>query len=441
MWLPDTWYGRVLTGGNGGLGGCVEYQILDHGAALHFATIATNNGHDGFFDPIPFLNPTHIESLTDFSYRAVHVAAILGKKIARTYYGTSPHHSYYNGCSAGGRQGVSVASRYPKVFDGILVGAPGVDWSRLLGASAIWASYVAANTSRAIPLPLWSTLVTPEILKQCDGLDGRIDGLIADSSICSWDPETLLCGSGVNGTSCLTRDQVDGLKKLYRPILGTDGDVIVPAYEPGAEGDLSIPFPVNGILPIPAVIWYNYAIYGQPMRSFDNFSVSDLEYTKTVDPAGISTWTNAIHGLCKFRDKGGKVITFHGTRDPAIPSSHSKQFHKLLSSKMTSSGGSMHQQRGDLDEFYRLFMIPGMGHCGTGPGAWEIGQGSVDGAIKTALNRTDHNVLLSLVEWVEGGRAPEIIIGTDHEGRERKHCLWPSAKSVWDGTNWDCAPA
>jgi len=280
MWLPDTWYGRLLTGGNGGLGGCklsssfvahapcpvsvnhvpvlpllgVDYVLLDYGTFLHFAVIATNNGHDGNSDPAPFLMPARIESLTDFSHRAVHMAAVLGKKIASTYYGASPHHSYYNGCSAGGRQGISVASRYPEDFDGIVVGAPAVNWNQFLGADGIWATYVAANTSSEIPLPLWGTVITQEILRQCDGLDGRLDGIITDPSLCSWNPGALLCRPEDDGTTCLTQDQVDGLRKLYQPILGTNGDIIFPAYDPGAEGDPTLPFPMNGVIPAITVV-------------------------------------------------------------------------------------------------------------------------------------------------------------------------------------------
>ena len=147
-----------------------------------------------------------------------------------------------------------MASQYPDDFDGIVSGAPGVNWNHLLGAAGIWTSYVAANTSRAIPMPLWSTVIAPEVLKQCDGLDGRMDGIVADPSSCSWDPNTLLCGPTDNGTTCLTQDQIDGLRKLYQPILGTNGDVIFPAFDPGAEGDLTLSVPMNGVIPITTVV-------------------------------------------------------------------------------------------------------------------------------------------------------------------------------------------
>ena len=178
----------------------------------------------------------------------------IGKQIASSYYGTAPHHSYYNGCSAGGREGIAVASKYPEDFDGIFAGSPAVDWHTMIGSDGIWSSYVAVNTSSAIPLPLWSTIIAQEILRQCDGLDGKVDGIIADPNLCHWNPETLLCGPESNATTCFTQDQVDGLKKYYQPILGTNGDVIFSAYDPGAEADTTLPFPENGIIAAPTVV-------------------------------------------------------------------------------------------------------------------------------------------------------------------------------------------
>jgi len=232
----------------------IDYSHLDQGSFLHFATIGTNNGHDGLLDPNPFLLPDRIESVTDFSYRSVHVAVGIGKQIASSYYGVAPHRSYYNGCSAGGREGISVASRYPEDFDGIAVGAPALDWSHFLGAYGILAPYIAANTSREIPMSLWQNTITPAILSQCDGLDGKMDGIISDPSLCQWNPETVLCRPGGNGTSCLTRDQVDGLRKFYQPVRGANGTIIFPTFERGAEADLTFVSPMNGnINPLAAV--------------------------------------------------------------------------------------------------------------------------------------------------------------------------------------------
>jgi len=225
------------------------------------------------------------------------------------------------------------------------------------------------------------------------------------------------------------------LKKFYEPIYGSKGQFLFPAFEPGAEGDLSLTFPMDGSVPITVPIWYNNAIYGDPART-NNFSVADLEYSDEVDPVGISSWTNIVKGVSKYGRKGGKIITFHGTRDPAVPSRSSKLWHEMLDAKFSHPG-----MKEDLSDFYRLFMVPGMGHCVSGVGAWRIGQGILAGvATDGSVNQTDHSVLLSLVDWVEGGKAPEAIVGTDDAGKERKHCLWPQTKSIWDGTTYDCAP-
>ena len=271
IWLPDVWYGRFLVSGNGGLGGCkpsyfstylispltfsvtlgVDYANLDYGSYMHFATIGTNNGHDGLADPSAFLMPAMTETVTDFSHRAVHVAAQVGKKVTSAYYGTDPHHSYYNGCSAGGRQGISVAYRHPEDFDGVIAGAPGVDWNGVVGAPAVWASHVAFKTPSYIPASVWNETVSPEILKQCDGLDGRVDEIIADPDACHWDPTTLLCTDRDANTpsKCLIQPQVDGLKEFYKPTLNSDKAVIFPRFDPGAEADMFYSFGMNGTLP------------------------------------------------------------------------------------------------------------------------------------------------------------------------------------------------
>ena len=229
----------------------VDYANLDHGSYLHFATIGTNNGHDGNDNDAAFLMPSKTETVTDFSHRAVHVAAQVGKNVTSVYYGSNPHHSYYDGCSAGGRQGISVASRYPDDFDGVIAGAPGIDWHDLLGASAIWASRVAFKTCSYIPPHIWNVTVTPEILKQCDGLDGRMDGMIANPDDCQWDPTTLLCKDEDirDPSKCLTQSQVDGLKEFYKPILDTNGGFLFSRFDPGAEGDMSYGFGMSGIMP------------------------------------------------------------------------------------------------------------------------------------------------------------------------------------------------
>jgi hypothetical protein len=148
-----------------------------------------------------------------------------------------------------------------------------------------------------------------------------------------------------------------------------------------------------------------------------------------------------------------------------IPSGQSKRFYELLASSVSSSGKPRSVTRAsrvfdeserflimficaakrgrvadEMDAFYRLFMVPGMGHCVGGPGAWKLGQGAIQGRGTDGVNHTDHSVMLSIVDWVEGGNPPSVIVGTDDNGVERKHCMWPSAQTVWSGGEWVCEP-
>ena len=190
------------------------------------------------------------QTVTDFSHRSIHVAAQVGKNITSIYYGSNPHHSYYDGCSAGGRQGISAAYHYPDDFDGVIAGAPAIDWNDLLGSSAIWASHVAFKNCSFIPTNVWEATVTPEILRQCDALDGRVDGMIADPNVCNFDPTTLLCTDKdiANPAGCLIQPQVDGLKEFYKPIYRSNGDILFSRFDPGAEADMSYGFGMSGVM-------------------------------------------------------------------------------------------------------------------------------------------------------------------------------------------------
>ena len=241
----------------------VDYPNLDQGSYLHFATIGTNNGHNGSFNRPAFPMPAKNQSITDFSHRSIHVASQVGKNITSIYYGSDPHHSYYNGCSAGGRQGISAAYHYPDDFDGVVAGAPGIDWNNLLGSSAIWASHVAFGTCGYIPRNVWETVVAPEVLQQCDALDGRVDGIIANPDVCRFSPTALLCteedAKDPSKSKCLTQAQVDGLKEFYKPIYDFQGDLLFSRFDPGAEGDWETGFGLgmSGGMPPPTPVGYN----------------------------------------------------------------------------------------------------------------------------------------------------------------------------------------
>ncbi|KAG6830735.1 hypothetical protein H0H92_015015 [Tricholoma furcatifolium] len=373
-WLPDTWFGRFLGLGNGG----IDYTNLDYGSSLHFAAIGSDNGHDGS-DGSFFLD--HPEVINDFAFRAVHVEAVIGKQIVEAYYGRPQDKSYYLGCSTGGRQGTQAALKFPDDFDGIVAGSPATNWNNLQGWSAILGRYVGApdptGNPSFIPATLWDTIAA-EVLKQCDGLDGVLDGIITEPDACEFRPEAILCTSISNATNCLTSPQVDALHKIYQPLFGLDGQLLYSRYDPGAEGDGD----------------------AGALLSVATFRLSNL----------------AEESFSPIMDE-----------DQLIASGNSKQMYNLISETLSMPS---------LDPFYRLFLIPGMDHCAGGPGATLFGQG---GIASNAVNDSSHNVLLAMVDWVENGNAPEVIIGTDETGQSRMHCMYPQ-RSVWNGTVFVCEP-
>ena len=199
--------------------------------------MGSDNGHDGnSFNGSVFLHQPEV--INDFAFRAIHIETVLGKQIVETYYGQPHAKSYFFGCSTGGRQGIQAALRFPADFDGIVAGSPATDFNQLNGAQAMLGRFVGAPSSTApafISAKLWP-VVSAEILKQCDGLDGVQDGIIGDPDQCVFRPEALLCPAS-NATSCLTATQVAALRRIYERVLGTKGQVLYPRYDPGAEAD------------------------------------------------------------------------------------------------------------------------------------------------------------------------------------------------------------
>ncbi|KAJ6509589.1 tannase and feruloyl esterase [Mycena vulgaris] len=405
-WLPDTWFGRFLGLGNGGLGGCIDYPNLDYGASLHFAAIGSDNGHDGDLgttleDGHQFLH--HPEVINDFAFRAVHVEVLIGKQIVSHYYGPTAkiEKSYYLGCSTCGRQGTMEALRFPEDFDGIVAGAPATDYNHAAAWAGILTRYIGAPFDPAAPPPqsllpaLWA-VVSAEILRQCDALDGVVDGIITEPDACDFRPEAIQCtASSSNNTSCLTAPQVETVKKIFTPLFGSDGQLVYPRYSPGGEAD---------------------PLFQAALSTGDFFIVASPAWT-----TGIATFDG---DLSAFRNGGGKFLTYHGRRDPIIPSTNSKRVYDLISHTLSLPL---------LDDFYRLFLIPGMGHCSGGLGAPSLGQ---SGGLNV-VNDTSHNILLALVDWVERGVAPDTIVGSGENGTTRTHCRYPM-RSVFNGSVFVC---
>lgn len=237
-WLPDAeaWNGRLLATGTGGEGGCIDYATVQNGAQLGFASFGTNAGHDGSEGYEFFLGKPEV--INDFGYRAVHVEAQVGKEVVEQYYGRKPEKSYYQGCSTGGRQGLQSAQLYPGDFDGIIAGAPGINWLRIVASKGILARRIGwpyIHSAAYVRPEQWAAIVEKQV-EDFDPLDGVVDGIIDDPTLYSFDPEILACGTGLlNDSLCLSAAQVQSVRAAYLPIADSTGQIVYPAFGLGAD--------------------------------------------------------------------------------------------------------------------------------------------------------------------------------------------------------------
>ncbi|KAH8597495.1 Tannase/feruloyl esterase [Bisporella sp. PMI_857] len=434
LWLPRNWTGRFLATGNGGIGGCIQYSDMDYTSSQGFATSGSNNGHWGMNGTL-FLN--NIEVVTDFSWRALRTSASVGKELTKSFYGKAHKKSYYLGCSTGGRQGFKIAQDFPEEFDGIVAGAPAFSFNNLTSWSGWFHGLIVqAGADGYPPSSTWSAL-DAELLRQCDALDGAADGIIEEPSLCTFKPETLICGTS-NSSTCITGKQAATVRKVFSDLHGVNGDFVYPRLQP-APGLIASTY---GIYAASQFLytdhWFKYAIYNNPNLDTSILTPEQWAYAYNLNPADISTWKG---DLSPIRSRGSKILHYHGQADNIITSANSNEYYQHVSQTMGLPPAK-------LDEFYRLFRISGMAHCSGGNGAWNIGN-RLGGY--SSLDPSE-NVLSAVVRWVEQGVAPETItgarfvngsasLGVDYK---RAHCRYPyrnvykGSGSVKDPANWQC---
>lgn len=370
---------------------------------------------------LPFLN--HPETVIDFAWRSLHTTADAGKALANAFYGKPHSKSYYLGCSLGGRQGIKSAEMFPNDFDGIVAGAPGVDFNNLISWRARFFTITgAANSTNFIPATAWKTWIHDEVLRQCDAIDGLKDGIIEDPSLCNFDPSTLLCPQAqpdATTAPCLTAQQVTQLNTIFTPYRFPNGDLIFPAMQPGSEVTAvdrlyaGAPFPYSED-------WFKYVVHNNPSWDASTFSFPDARAAAHLNPGDIRTYPLQ---LLSFEQRGGKLLTYHGQQDGQISSLNTARWYDDLRGARSQA---------DMDKWIRFFRVSGMNHCSGGPGAWVFGQGGNNAAAGVPFE-PQRNVLSAVVEWVERGVAPEVLEGTkfvddkvgEGEGFRRRHCRYP----------------
>jgi feruloyl esterase len=417
--LPTDWNGKFYFQGVGGNAGV----ILPPGPGLvrGYAAATTDTGHQGappnpLFDGSWALN--NPERQVNYGHRAVHLVTVSAKRIIEAFYGQPPEYSYFEGCSNGGRQALMEAQRYPGDFDGIIAGAPALDYT---GFMMDW-NWNAQALQRA-PIPANKvSLIANAVLRECDARDGLRDGLISDPRRCHFNPKKLQCRTG-DGADCLTRDQVRTLRRIYAGPESPDEEPIYPGFPPGHE-DGGDGWPLwmtgNGIFPPLQLTaqdqYFRFFIFGP---AFDPLQFDYDKDRESVAPTG--EFLNATDpDLSAFKARGGKLILWHGWADPALTPERSVGYFLDVVDTLDE----------DTVDFFRLFLAPGVRHCGGGPGP----------------NAFD--MLTALENWVERDIAPDRIVATHFTGntadRTRPLCPYPQeAKykgkgSINDAANFVC---
>ena len=424
VWLPQpaAWNRKFMSTGEGGFAGQLNYQrngldsAMDELLRRGYATASTDTGH---VSTDQWWGIGHPEKVTDYLYRAKHVTTVAAKAIVAAYYGQTPSHSYFNSCSNGGRQGLIEAQRYPDDFDGLIIGAPW-NFQSHSNAGFVWDAQTLAAPGAAIPAEKLPA-ITAAVVAACDKDDGLADSVIADPRRCTFDARSLTC-QGAEGNSCLTPPQVTALQKIYDgPKNPRTGESIFPGFAKGSEaGWTGMVRPTtagSGLLVYFSNIVYQKADWD--LRSF-NFDTDMAHTDQTIGKLGNATSTDYSAAI----RRGVKIIQYHGWNDQTLQPEYSPQYFEQLAK---ANGGVEQTQN-----FYRLFMVPGLNHCSGGIGASNFG--GVGQQIPPVRDAA-HDMQTALENWVEHGAAPSQFIGTKFTDNQattrtvqytRPVCLYPA---------------
>ena len=393
VWMPMTgWNGKFQGVGNGAWNGAVQTAALATGLAKGYAMASTDTGHEGGSASFALGHP---EKLIDFGYRAVHEMTVKGKAITTAFYDNSaPKYSYFVGCSAGGKQAIKETQMYPADYDGVVAGSPGVNWSgRAL--QTIWVGQAVAKAP--IPQPKFAA-INAAAVAACDAIDGVKDGVIENPRQCKFDPAVLLCKAEDNNT-CLTAAQVETAKQIYSNVSNSrTKQSLVAGLSPGSEVGWTT---MASAQPFgPGVDLFKYVVFNDANWDFKTLNWdSDLDKTLKASASMDAMDPN----LKPFFDRGGKIISYHGWTDPQISPGSTVDYYQTVLDKM---GGAS-----KVHENYRLFMVPGMNHCGGGTGTDQF------------------DMLAALENWVEKKQAPATIsasrVANGQTVRTRPLCPYP----------------
>ena len=412
VWLPDraAWNGKYQAVGNGGWGGSVN--TTDMAAALRrgYATSSTDTGHTGGSASFA---PGHPQKLIDFGYRAIHEMTAAAKGLIASYYGNPPKLSYFQGCSSGGRQALMEAQRFPQDYDGIVAGATTNNWTAMM-FGRIWVAQATLTRPEDYIQPELYPVIHRAVLDACPSHAGVLD----DPLSCHFDPAALTCKAGQTA-GCLTPAQVRAAQRIYTPATNPrTGAVIFPPMERGSE--LVWNTLAGGPQPIKlADDYFRYVVFNDPKWNFRTLNFdSDVQRANAVDGGTLSAM-NA--DLRPFVAHGGKLLQYHGWTDQQVMPENSIRYFEAVRAAVGGAAENAH----------RLYLVPGMNHCGGGDGP------------------SHFDMLTTLETWREQGKPPGTIPAahvTDGKvDRTRNLCPYPEVSryagkgSESDAASYTCA--
>jgi len=436
--LPSKWNGRFYMIGNGGHAGEAlddAGRVAQRNQALQlgFAFAQTNTGHDARKEPGGTFVMSNPQKAIDYAWRAVHLTATTAKDITKDYYGKAVSRAYWNSCSNGGRQGLLEAQRFPEDFDGIVANAPWVDQTGF----TIGAMWNQKALSQAPVTPAKLALVADRVMATCDAVDGLKDGLIDDPRKCNFDPRrhVAACSAGTDNADCLTPAQAETIAKIYSGPM-SNGKPFFTGYMPGSEAVTAGLFGGGT-----GSGWLNVIVSPQPDGKPADFNLAEntMRYLVFSPPQPdydyktfnfdrdihlLDQWSKQADAknpdLSKFKKHGGKLLMIHGWADSILQPMASVNYYEQAVAKNGPA----------TSDFFRLFMVPGMAHCGGGIGP------------------DRHDPMTATIDWVEKDKAPVSMVASrvvdNKVVRTRPLCPYPQVArhsgqgSIDEAANFRC---
>ena len=421
LWMPaQNWNGKFLAVGNGGFGGAIQgYGDMQVALRAGYATAGNDTGHSAADGPNGMFALGHPEKIVDFAYRAMHEMTATSKKVIDKFYDKAPEFSYYKGCSTGGRQGVMAAQRYPNDFDGIIAGALANRHIQMHTSGVYRGIEVTRKPELALSAEK-AALVNNLVMTTCDTLK---EGFLNNPRACKVDFSKLACSGSTDDATCLTKGQMQSVETFYGGLKNSKGELIFSGQALGNPIGQRRPIAENAT---PGGGYDTVRIWGFQNENYD-WKTFDLDRDMPLINKKVGFVDAIDPDLRKFKSRGGKLLLYAGWGDTTITPENTVLYYDSVLKEMGKDQGS----------WARLFLVPGMAHCGNGPGIATI------------------DTLGTLEQWREKGLAPAQIMGTSParpagpnvEARgpmSRPVCPYPQFSAykgsgdLTDAANWSC---